>query len=230
MLCPAARTLMEVPPPSDDDILAAPARARLFNALGELRRPATTQELARRVGRHPNTVRTQLQVMADAGLLERRSTQQRRGRPRDEWAIAADAEPAGQPPQAYGHLSRWLARAAGDLEAIERTGREIGHELAPDTSDRPTADSMHDALTAMGFAPRLEPTAPERLRFVLGNCPYRDAVRQNQPAVCSLHKGITLGLLDRLDPRAKLSGFVAKDPYTAGCLIAVDGVSLAETA
>jgi hypothetical protein len=29
---------------------------------------------------------------------------------------------------------------------------------------------MHDALTAMGFAPQLEPTARERLRFVLGNC------------------------------------------------------------
>ena len=168
--------------------------------------------------------------MADAGLLERRSTQQRRGRPRDQWAIAPDARPAGQRPQAYRHLSRWLARAADDLQAVEHTGREIGREIAPETPDRPTAHSMLDVFTAMGFAPRLEPTAPERLRFVLDNCPYRDAVRQNQPAVCRLHKGITLGLLDRLDPRAKLSGFVAKDPYAAGCQIAVDGVSLAKTA
>lgn len=229
MLCAAAQPLMDVPPHPKTTSSPRP-RARLFNALGELRRPATTQELARRVGRHPNTARTQLQLMADAGLLERRSTQQRRGRPRDEWAIAPDAKPAGQPPQAYAHLSRWLARAGGDLEAIERTGREIGREIAPETPDRPTADSMHDALTAMSFAPRLEPTAPERLHFVLGNCPYRDAVRQNQPAVCSLHKGITLGLLDRLDPHAKLTGFVAKDPYTAGCLISVQCVSLAQTA
>lgn len=229
MLFPAARSLMEVPPTPEDDILAAPPRARLFHALGELRRPATTQELARRVGRHPNTARTQLQLMADAGLLERRSTQQRRGRPRDEWTIAPDAKPAGQPPQAYGQLSRWLARAAGDLAAIERAGRDIGRDLAPETRDRPTADSLLDALTAMGFAPHREPTAPERLRFVLHNCPYRDAVQQNQPAVCSLHRGITAGLLDRLDPHAELSEFVAKDPYAAGCLIAVDGVSLAET-
>jgi hypothetical protein len=48
--------------------------------------------------------------------------------------------------------------------------------------------------------------------------------------VCSLHQGITFGLLERLDLRATLSGFIAKDPDTAGCLIAVDGVSRPETA
>jgi predicted ArsR family transcriptional regulator len=221
---------MEVPPTHEDDVLALPVRARLFRTLGELRRPGTTQELAHRVGRHPNTVRAQLQLLVDAGLLERRTARHGRGRPRDEWAIAPDAKPAGQPPQAYGQLSRWLARAAGaggDFDGIERAGREIGRELAPETPGTPTADSMQDALTALGFAPRLEPAGPDRLRFVLHNCPYREAVRQNQPAVCSLHKGITAGLLERLDPRAKLAEFIAKDPYAAGCLIALEGVSRA---
>lgn len=80
---------------------------------------------------------------------------------------------------------------------------------------------MQDALTSLGFAPSRERPAPDRLRFELGNCPYRDAVRQNQPAVCTLHRGITIGLLDRLDPEARLADFVAKDPYAAGCLIDV---------
>jgi predicted ArsR family transcriptional regulator len=61
------------------------------------------------------------------------------------------------------------------------------------------------------FAPRLEPTAPDRLHSVLRTCPYRDAIRENQASVCRLHKGITAGLLDQLDPHAKLSGFIAKD-------------------
>ena len=215
---------MEIPPAPDDDVLALPVRARLFEALGELRRPAGTEELARRVGRHPNTVRGQLQTLAEAGLLVRRTTRQVRGRPRDEWAIAPGAAPAGRPPQAYRQLSRWLARAlAGgtDLDSVERAGREIGQELAPAPSGRSVAEGMQDALTALGFSPRQEPAAPERLRFVLCNCPYRDAVRQNQPAVCTLHKGITAGLLDRLDPNAKLADFVAKDPYDAGCLVEV---------
>ena len=71
------------------------------------------------------------------------------------------------------------------------------------------------------------PTRPTRVRFVLGNCPYRDAVRENPPAVCTLHRGITRGLLDRLDPTATLAGFVAKDPDSAGCLIELAGISRA---
>ena len=219
---------MEVPATSADDPLADPLRARLFGVLGELRRPATTQELAARVERHPNTVRIQLRRLADAGLLERQVARQKRGRPRDEWAIAQDAQPAGRAPQAYLQLSRWLARAAGasgDLAAIERAGRDIGRELAPEASARGTAAAMHHALVALGFAPRQEPVAPRGLRYTLANCPYREAVRQNQPAVCSLHRGITTGLLDRIDPGARLAGFVAKDPFAAGCLIELEGVA-----
>ena len=218
---------MEVPATSAEDLLADPLRARLFVVLGELRRPATTQELAARVERHPNTVRIQLRRLADAGLLERQVTRQQRGRPRDEWAIAQDALPAGRAPQAYLQLSRWLARAAGDRASIERTGREIGHELAPEASARSTAAAMHHALVALGFAPRQEAVAPRGLRYTLTNCPYREAVRQNQPAVCSLHRGITTGLLDRVDPGARLAGFVPKDPYTAGCLIELEEVASA---
>jgi predicted ArsR family transcriptional regulator len=221
---------MDVPTTPDDDPLSDPLRARLFRELGELRRPATTQELAARVDRHPNTVRIQLRRLADVGLLERQITRQQRGRPRDEWAIARDARPAGRAPQAYLQLSRWLARAAGasaDLAAIERAGRDIGRELAPEASARGTAAAMRDALTALGFAPRQETVAPRGLRYTLANCPYREAVRQNQPAVCSLHRGITTGLLDRIDPGARLSGFVAKDPYAAGCLVELESVASA---
>jgi predicted ArsR family transcriptional regulator len=217
---------MEVAQTPEEDVLALPVRARLFGALCELRRPASTAELAEHVGRHPNRVRLQLQRLADAGLVEPRTVRRPRGRPRQEWAVARDAQPAGRPPQAHGQLGRWLARAigpgaAGGLAAIETTGREIGRELAPDVGGRPVAQALDDVLTALGFAPRPERPAPDRVRFVLGNCPYRDAVRENQPAICTLHRGITEGLLDRLDPEARLADFVAKDPYEAGCLVDV---------
>ena len=221
---------MEVPATSAEDLLADPLRARLFGVLGELRRPATTQELAARVERHPNTVRIQLRRLADAGLLERHVTRQQRGRPRDEWAIARDAQPAGRPPEGYLHLSRWLTRAAaatGDLTAIEHAGREIGRELAPEASVRGTAAAMQDALAALGFAPRHEEVTPGRLRFTLTNCPYREAVRQNQAVVCRLHRGITTGLLERIDRGARLGDFVAKDPYAAGCLVELEGLASA---
>jgi predicted ArsR family transcriptional regulator len=215
---------MDIPHPPDEDVLSLPGRRRLFAALAALRRPATTQELAERVGRHPNTVRVQLGRLADAGLVECRRVRQARGRPRDEWAIVPDVRPAGRPPQAYEELSRWLARTMGraeDLDYVAEVGREIGHELAPRPNGRSVPDAMQDALVALGFAPRQQAGPRERVRYVLGNCPYREAVAQNQPLVCMLHRGITAGLLDVLDRGAKLVDFVAKDPYAAGCVIDV---------
>ena len=55
----------------------------------------------------------------------------------------------------------------------------------------------------------------------LENCPYRDSVRENADVVCTLHRGITAGLLAELDPRAKLTGFEPHDPERAGCLVEV---------
>ncbi len=82
---------------------------------------------------------------------------------------------------------------------------------------------MGRALTALGFAPQRQPAKAGRVLFRLGNCPYREAVRENQPVVCALHRGLTRGLLDQLDPTARLTDFVPKDPDRAGCLIEVEG-------
>ena len=187
---------MELPTPPSGDVLALPVRLQLVAILTELLRPATTQELAERTGRHPNTVRLQLERLAEAGLLERRTVAQARGRPRHEWAIAADARPGGEPSQGYARLAGWLARALTrppGLAEVEQVGREVGHELAP-SGGRAVGDVMQDALAGLGFAPRREHPGEGRHRYVLRNCPYRDAVRANQPAVCALHRGVTSGL------------------------------------
>jgi predicted ArsR family transcriptional regulator len=216
---------MDLPAPAaDDDVLSAPIRARLFGALAELRRPAGTNELAATVGRHPNSVRVQLRRLSDAGLVECRVETGALGRPRHLWAILPAARPGGRPPDAHGDLSRWLARAmrrGHGLAHVEAAGRAIGRELAPAPAGRCIRDSMQDALTALGFAPRAEPAGDDRWRYVLCNCPYRDAVAENPAVVCSLHRGITAGLIDRLGPSHRLDSFVARDPYAAGCLIEV---------
>ena len=203
---------------SPDDVLAQPTRARLFALLGELRRPAGTVELAERLGLHPNGVRIHLERMAQAGLVERAQVRHQRGRPPDAWTIAADAQPGGSPPRAYQDLGRWLARAlrgrSRGLRSIEETGRQIGRELAPEGA---VDDQAFEAsLTALGFQPIAKARNDDGVTFCLRNCPYRDAVRENQSAICGLHKGITRGLLDVLVPEAKLSAFVPHDPDTAG--------------
>jgi len=148
------------------------------------------------------------------------------GRPRDAWAVAPGARPGDRAPSAYADLGRWLARAIAPgprrLRDIEETGREIGRELAP-ARGASLKETFEAALTALGFQPRLEP-ANDGLTFCLGNCPYRDAVRENQEVVCTLHRGLTRGLLDALEPGAKLTGFVPRDPDKAGCLVELSGV------
>jgi predicted ArsR family transcriptional regulator len=80
-------------------------------------------------------------------------------------------------------------------------------------------NALQSTLTALGFQPRAQARTDKHLTICLRNCPYRDAVRENQPVICTLHRGITRGLLDVLDPNAKLAGFVPHDPDEAGCLI-----------
>jgi predicted ArsR family transcriptional regulator len=215
---------MDTPGEIDEDLLTLPLRRQLFEALAALCGPATTQELAERLGRHHNSVRAQLGRLSDAGLVERRVVAQSRGRPRDVWVIAPGAAPGGEPPVAYAQLSGWLARAVtetGDLSAVEQTGRAIGRELAGEVGDVSLSERMLDALAALGFAPRREARGSE-VRFVLRNCPYRDAAAQNPQAICGLHRGITRGLLDRFDAHVRLSAFVPRDPHEAGCLIELD--------
>ena len=210
-----------------DDVLAQPTRARLFALLTELKRPAGTVELAERLELHPNGVRNHLERMEQAGLVERAQVRRQRGRPPDAWRIAAGARPGGDPPRAYRDLGRWLARAFGSgsrgTRGVERIGREIGRELAP--SGAPSgAEGFEISLTVLGFQPAVTGDGAQEITFCLGNCPYRDAVHEHPPTICSLHEGITRGLLDVLAPEANLVGFVPHDPDEAGCTIEVRGL------
>lgn len=214
---------MDLPPPPEG-ALSEPKRAQIFTYLVERRGPAGTDEVAAHFGLHPNGVRRHLERLLEGGFVTRERVKLAKGRPRDSWAVAADAHPGGMQPRAYTDLAKWLARAiptgAGRLRELERTGREIGRELAPVATAGDTGESLRDALAALGFEPTLEQGAGG-FSCRLGNCPYKDAVRESPEVVCGLHRGITAGLLSELDPEAKLTGFEAHDPEHAGCLVEV---------
>lgn len=222
------------PPASPHDTLSQPTRARLFSLISELRRPVGTEELAERVGLHPNGVRTHLERLLDAGLLERRRARQARGRPRDMWTIGSDAQPGSEPPTGYLDLGRWLARLISEGKtsgrAVESMGREIGRGLAPADDASPAEEKMHATLASLGFQPSREFDEAGTLTYRLCNCPYRDAVDESRNVVCTLHRGMTRGLLDVIAPETTLAGFVPHDPYAAGCLIELRGALAAEAA
>jgi predicted ArsR family transcriptional regulator len=218
---------MDLSPLDQHGALRQPTRARLFELLTELGRPASTDELALLVRLHPNGVRIHLEQLHEAGLLVRQRAPQGRGRPRAEWSVSPTAEPAGAPPQAYGELASWLASAIparpGRLREIENAGRQIGQDLAP--RDAPSAEAALQAtLTGLGFQPEMERQAAGTATCRLRNCPYREAVKKNRQVVCTLHRGLTRGVLDVIEPAARLVAFTPKDPDRAGCEIAVEGL------
>lgn len=214
-------------PSGSDDVLGQKTRARIFALLVERRAAMSTEELAGSLGMHVNGVRRHLELLHQAGLVERRRSRGARGRPGDRWLVAADARPGGEPPSGYADLARWLARATpsgpGRLRTIEKTGRELGRELAPSPTDDPV-ESFRSALAALGFQPEIDRDDEGGCACRLQNCPYLDSVRQNPEVVCTLHRGITKGLLAALDPKAKLTRFEPRDPVRAGCLVEVGGV------
>lgn len=222
---------MDLPDVHDpEDVLSQPTRARLFSLLGELRRPAGTVELAERLGLHPNGVRVHLERMERAGLLQRARVARRRGRPPDAWMIAPDAAPGGHAPSGYQDLGRWLARAfqsrAQGLEGVEETGRQIGHELAPDGGGH-DLDALMTSLVALGFQPAVSAHKDDRVSLCLHNCPYAQAVHENQPVVCALHRGLTRGLLEAMAPGTTLSAFVPHDPDKGGCVVELQAAAYA---
>ncbi len=58
----------------------------------------------------------------------------------------------------------------------------------------------------------------------LENCPYRASARENPDVICTLHRGLSAGLLSKLDPDAKLTRFEPRDPDRAGCVVGVGGM------
>jgi predicted ArsR family transcriptional regulator len=211
-----------------DDPLSQPTRARAFEYLSQLRRPAQIEEIAEHLSLHPTGVRVHLARLEEAGLVQRRPIRGGRGRPRFEWTVAPDAMPRGQRPDAHGQLAAWLAGAvaAGAVthEGLEEHGYEIGRGLAPAPRRAPAAEALGDVLSAMGFQPECH-TDGAVTTYELRNCPYRDAVHSGGRHICALHAGISRGLLQRLAPDARLSDFVARDPDKAGCLIEVEGLT-----
>lgn len=199
----------------------------MFGLLSALKRPAATDELARTLELHPNGIRQHLETLAEAGLLARQQEKVGRGRPRDIWAIDPDANPGGAAPTGYEELSKWLIAAIDggpvDPKRIEARGREIGIGLADDGGNAAPETRFHDALSAMGFKPRRRAGRGDRMTYCLENCPYREAALEKQSVICALHKGVTAGILSSIDPKTEMTGFVIKDPVTAGCEIKVKG-------
>lgn len=196
--------------------LAEPTRATLYQLLQAGSCALDASELADGLGVHPNTVRSHLQVLEEAGLvvsvLEKRD---RPGRPRRLFDAVRD-------PSEEDH--RLLATAlAGVLEPLEggtsmatEAGRQAGRKLVATVGDGslPPVARVVALLDERGFAAREEADG-----IAMHRCPFGDAAEGHPAIVCGFHAGLIDGALEEagadlglgsLDPWARQGACVAQ--------------------
>lgn len=208
-----------------------PTEARIIEVLRAAAEPLDTATIARRLGLHPNGVRTQLQRLDRSGVVDSETAQGEVGRPRVLWRVTPRAIAEADLPHTGWAMARSLARAIpatpARLREVEAAGVELGLELAADIGAAGGADgqdAIGRALGALGFAPRRHFDGAIT-RYELRRCPYAEAVRENQPVVCTLHRGVVQGVLQSLGSDAELTGFVPRPPDIAGCIVEITAPS-----
>lgn len=196
-------------------LLAHPTRLAIVDALADGPRGVT--ELADIAGVHPNTVRSHLSLLREAGLLDVESQHRGgRGRPVKQYRLRQLLESADSQLhlliKAVISLVRRTEPHAAEAVATEegsRLGRELGRTFA--TSDGDDHAWLLDLLEHLSFAPQVRHRNGE-LQVDLLNCPFWDGpAEQDGDVVCSLHLGVLQGAADAAghNPRhVALSPFV----------------------
>jgi predicted ArsR family transcriptional regulator len=215
--------------PSEAAALAHPSRERLALALAERPEGMTAFELAEAIGLHHSAIRQHLAVLARAGVVtsERETVSGRPGRPSIRYRLASLDSVAAAGHRELVRLLLRLVRRAGASEAdVEEAGREEGRLLGEAGGG---ASEVVRAFARLGFAPEEVTDAAARRRgemdLRLRHCPFKEAVlAPGGELVCALHRGLTLGLLDRAAEDGYLATFEPKDPREAGCRVVARGL------
>lgn len=182
-------------------VLAGATRSRLLEILRAAERPLGIGELADPVGLHPNSVREQLALLMEAGLVERSvGAPAGRGRPGMRYRATPDADDV-EPYRALAHaLAAQVGRMPDPPAASLAAGERWGRSLVADTDAAPTVEAAMDRLIALldatGYAPEPPdgPSDPIRLR----RCPFEPLAHEQGAVVCGVHLGLMRGALREL--------------------------------
>lgn len=204
--------------PAQSDPTPSAARTRVLAVLRSADAPLTAEELGRRLGLHPTTVRFHLDRLASAGVVT--STEQqtgRRGRP----ALRYRAVSAG-PSEDSGHAvaSAWkpmveaLATMLDDDPQRRERASAAGVAWADEIWARHPA-GITAVFAQLGFSPQ-ETAWGARLR----SCPFVDSARRHPDTVCAIHHGLACGLAEH----EGLGGQVVLRPFAepAACHLLFD--------
>ncbi len=187
--------------------LSSPVRARLLALLRDAAEPLDVEWLAGELDLHPNTVRSHLRVLAEAGLVgDETEPRMGRGRPRRVYRALA-AQVVGD--SGYRFLAEVLAgRLATDVpdaagaasDAGTVWGRRLVEEPVPGQrlSSEQAVERLTTLLARLGFEPSVDTAASGAIRVELLRCPFREVARNHPEVTCAVHGGIMRGALQEL--------------------------------
>lgn len=182
--------------------LADERRARIVQELGEAPGGLDVQELAGRLGLHPNTMRWHLGILGDAGLVDARAeVRSTPGRPRILYTPAAVvAERGGGEHRLLASiLTSALAGLPDGSERAEEAGRAWGRHLVHKplrlvgTGDGEAVREIVQLLDQQGFAPEAQDS-----QVCMRRCPFHELAATHPEIVCVAHRGLIAGALDEL--------------------------------
>ena len=207
-------------------VLAGVSRVAVLQALRVSQTSLDVQAIAEQVGLHTNTVRSHLDQLIEAGLVES-AVQERTTPGRPRLLFRATSTPGARAEGSYKVLAEVLARgiAEGDPApgaVAAKAGRRWGQSLeqegaagAEPVGAGAALDRLVALLDEVGFAPQIgEPTsavtdpAAEGVATVieLHQCPFYDIAREHTDVVCAVHLGLIQGALDQMQaPTATVS-------------------------
>lgn len=207
---------------SDDDrhvALSVTSRRRLLEVLQSAGEPMDIAALAEAVDLHVTTARVHLQVLQDAALVDRAVERSgRMGRPRQLY-VAAEASHGHE---GHRQLATLLAGALSTDPIVaaslaEEAGRQWAEDVVPvreELSWEEASDRLSELFQQLGFAPRAVDGDGCR-HLELDGCPFRELARAHPDVVCTVHRGLQRGALERLGSpaaaQARLRPFVEAD-------------------
>ncbi len=176
-----------------------------FRILEELRTRGRldSRELGRLLGLHPNTIRSHVEQLIEAGLVrETLAPAAGRGRPRVLYEAVVD--PVIPNESGYRLLAQILASYLATIEqpqvVAEGAGRAWGRYLTerPQPFAKVSAEEATEKVvrlfTDLGFMPEAVEN-PGGRKILLHRCPFRQVAESNQSVVCAVHMGMLKGAL-----------------------------------
>jgi predicted ArsR family transcriptional regulator len=162
-----------------------------------------SRELGRLVGLHPNTVRSHVDQLIEAGLVRAVSAPASgRGRPRVLYEAIADSASAQQ--GGYRLLAQILAGYLATTEQPQAVAESAGHAWGVYLTEKPqpfngisageATRKVVELFDELGFMPEAVEDFGER-KILLRRCPFREVAESNQVVACAVHLGMLKGAL-----------------------------------